>query len=372
MVADIHDTRELDLDASEHSNHATIRMVAEPWYIDEVVDTGGDDLLLTGWCLRDPGIPDDQQQARFLINGRIPDVVEYPLPRPDVQRFFWQRPDAEACGFRLKAPRAYPGGYMEVFARDTGRTGAAAAAQSWFLPDPGTRLALPDADRRFRVIGDRDAGGFLRVGATDAMRIKYAQEAASGAPLDSLSAVLDWGVGCGRVARHLAPMLEDRFFGCDIDSDNTSWCQRNLPGSYAVSALSPPLPYGGAAFDLVYGISVFTHLRRNWEENWLRELHRVIKPGGWLLATVHGQTAIDFAQLSRFDYSGLARRVQREGLVVTSENSQLTGFVEHPEEYVNVFHSHDHIRREWGRHFEIVDILPGYIFTHDLIIARRR
>lgn len=347
-------------------------MLAEPWYIDEVTEADDDTLILSGWCLQDPSIPESQQRARFLVNGLPPTSVEYPLPRPDVQEFFWQRPGAKASGFKLVAPRAFPAGYMEVFARDSRRTGTDSAAQSWFLPDPRAIVELPDAERRFRVIGDRDLSGFLRVGATDAFRLKRAVERVMGTEFSGLSAVLDWGVGCGRVARHLAPTLRRGFYGCDIDSDNITWCRQHLPGSYTASRLEPPLPYTSETFELVYGVSVFTHLRRPWEETWLRELHRVIQPGGWLIATVHGQTAIDFAQLSPDAYATLQKRVQREGLVVTSANSQLEGFVEHPGEYVNVFHSHDHIRQEWGRFFEIIDVLPGYIFTHDLVIARRR
>jgi hypothetical protein len=37
-----------------------------------------------------------------------------------------------------------------------------------------------------------------------------------------------------------------------------------------------------------------------------------------------------------------------------------------------VFHSRRHITRSWRRHFDIVRILPGYVFTHDLVVVRRR
>lgn len=349
-----------------------LRMLAEPWYIDEVTTLAEGRVRLTGWCLPDPDVGSEQQAARFRVNGVAPEVVEYPLPRPDVQDFFWQRPGAAASGFSLIARAEFPNGYMEVEALDSSRHGAALGAQSWFLPGKVSDLQLPDPERRFRVIGDRNLDGFLRIGATDAFRLKRAFEAVQPSAFEEFTAALDWGVGCGRIARHLAPLLPQGFFGCDIDADNVNWCRGHLPGTYAASRLDPPLPYGQGMFDLAYGVSVFTHLRRPWEERWLRELHRVLKPGGWLLVTLHGQTAIDFARLAPSDYSILQARVQREGLVVTSGNTQLEGFVEQPDEYVNVFHSHQHVRRDWSRYFEIVEILPGYIFTHDLVIARRR
>jgi ubiquinone/menaquinone biosynthesis C-methylase UbiE len=123
---------------------------------------------------------------------------------------------------------------------------------------------------------------------------------------------------------------------------------------------------------LIYGISVFTHLSAPWELKWLEELHRVLKPGGVILMTVHGQTAINFAALQPAIYKELVEKVQIEGLVVTSPNDQLNGFVEHPEEYVNTFHSEGHIFKIWGNYLKNIKIIPGYVFTHDLVIATKR
>lgn len=261
---------------------------------------------------------------------------------------------------------------MKVTCVDSETSRVAQGRESWFLPDPALHGNLPDPDRRYRVIGNREAEGFLRLGATDAFRIKAAYENVTGKRWEDLAAVLDWGVGCGRVARHLAPALGSRFHGCDIDADNIAWCSANLAGAYKASRLEPPLPYPDNSFDVIYGISVFTHLRDSWESRWLAEMHRVLRPGGWVLMTVHGQTAIDFAALDPSNYKALIDRVEREGLVVASTNDQLDGFVEHPEEYVNVFHSSRHIQSVWGNYFSDIEQIPGYIFTHDLIVATKR
>lgn len=347
------------------------RLKAEPWYVDEVLPIENGMMQISGWAFQDGAISPESQAGRFLVNGLAPQSVRYPLPRPDVQKVFWQRANAEMCGFVLTAPAHYPDGVMEIVCREVGNAKATQGRASWFLPDPNLHSNLPDEDRRFRVIGNRDPIGFLRLGATDALRLKTAFENVTGKAWDALPAVLDWGVGCGRVARHLAPALGDRFFGCDIDADNVAWCNQNLSGSFHASRLEPPLPYPDASFDLIYGVSVFTHLRGHWELRWLEELHRVLRPGGTLLVTVHGQTAIDFANLDPATYKALMDRVEREGIAVTSTNNQLDGFVEHPEEYVNVFHSEKHIQTVWGQFFSNIQQLPGYIFTHDLVVATK-
>ena len=41
------------------------------------------------------------------------------------------------------------------------------------------------------------------------------------------------------------------------------------------------------------------------------------------------------------------------------------------EEYVNVFHSKDYVQRKWSKWFSILNIVPGYIFTHDLVVLKR-
>ena len=64
-------------------------------------------------------------------------------------------------------------------------------------------------------------------------------------------------------------------------------------------------------------------------------------------------------------------RVEHEGLVVSGENHQLDGFVEHPNEYVNVFHSDAHIQRIWKQYFSKIAQFKGYLFTHDLLVVTK-
>ena len=52
--------------------------------------------------------------------------------------------------------------------------------------------------------------------------------------------------------------------------------------------MSPPLPYPDGRFDLVYGLSVFTHFPAELQAPWIDELWRVLGPGGHLLLSFHG------------------------------------------------------------------------------------
>jgi SAM-dependent methyltransferase len=104
-------------------------------------------------------------------------------------------------------------------------------------------------------------------------------------------ALLDFG--CGRVARHWQ-RLPGEVHGCDFNRRLVGWCRRRLRfGRFAVNALGPPLPYPDRRFDLVYALSVFTHLPEDLQGPWMDELGRVLAPGGHAILSVHGQRYVD-------------------------------------------------------------------------------
>jgi SAM-dependent methyltransferase len=58
----------------------------------------------------------------------------------------------------------------------------------------------------------------------------------------------------------------------------------------SANTLQPPLPYPDHAFDFLYAFSVFTHLSAELAHEWLSELQRVVKPGGLIWFTLHGES----------------------------------------------------------------------------------
>jgi 2-polyprenyl-3-methyl-5-hydroxy-6-metoxy-1,4-benzoquinol methylase len=153
-------------------------------------------------------------------------------------------------------------------------------------------LPVPPPDLMMRVTGNTDLGWFIESGrlAEESMRAALWR---AGASLDSLDAILDFGCGCGRVLRRWRN-LNARICGNDLTERAVAWCRTNLPfAEVTVNAIEPPLTYGASSFDLVYALSVLTHLPVEMQFAWRDELGRVLRPGGHLLLSIHGDAYLE-------------------------------------------------------------------------------
>jgi SAM-dependent methyltransferase len=223
--------------------------------------------------------------------------------------------------------------------------------------------ALPPPELRRRAGGAEDADGFLLIGAAlawDIHRLLQAQRR----PLSSFGAVLDFGCGCGRIGRWLR--LGHKLSGCDIDEEAVAWCSSHLQGSFAQTGAQPPLPYVDGAFDLVVAISVFTHLDEEREAAWVAELGRVIRPGGFCIASVNGCSSWALQGA----VAGPAYHDQMSVKGFTSGPYPQPGM---PSWYQNSYHRPDYVERYWTKDFEILTYEERAINHHqDAVVMRRR
>jgi len=103
--------------------------------------------------------------------------------------------------------------------------------------------------------------------------------------------VLDWGCGPGRIIRHLTEVIGNgcEYYGTDYNKKSIDWCSKNIPGiKFNNNSLKASLPYPDNFFDVIYGISIFTHLSEQLHHDWYRELFRILKPNGIIFLTTQG------------------------------------------------------------------------------------
>jgi SAM-dependent methyltransferase len=101
---------------------------------------------------------------------------------------------------------------------------------------------------------------------------------------------LDLGCSSGSLLRVLKWYFPyARWFGCDPVFSSIKWANQNLTGiQFDFSNQKPPLCYDNDSFNGVSAISIWSHHGAESAKLWFKEIHRIIKPGGWFLFTTHG------------------------------------------------------------------------------------
>lgn len=107
--------------------------------------------------------------------------------------------------------------------------------------------------------------------------------------------ILDWGCGPGRIIRHFPFLIGNgcEFLGTDYNKNSIDWCSKNLPGiKFNNNSLKAELPYESNSIDVIYGLSIFTHLSEKMHHDWIDELFRILKPNGIMLLSTQGENFI--------------------------------------------------------------------------------
>lgn len=224
-------------------------------------------------------------------------------------------------------------------------------------------LPLPPEVLRQRTHGATDPASFVAVGRRCAEDLAAALTAI-GQPLECFGRVLDFGCGCGRTLRWLLPQYpQTAFFGSDTDSAVVQWCGAQLPAAgFLVNQDVPPLGCADASFDLIYAISVFTHLDEEYQRSWLHELRRLVRPGGLVLLSLHGADHVGLPP-------PLVARLAARGLLFLDSGHWQHTFAAW---YQDTFHTRAYVETHFTDYFTLLDYQPARINgLQDLAVLQR-
>lgn len=335
------------------------------WGIDNL-NLSDAELTIDGWCVPPRALP---VSIAVTHNGDTMNLTRH--RRNDISRMLGLNDDEIGFGFQARCPLAKPPKNHE-FCFGHART------KRSFDPNQtihyiGTDKPLPPEELCIRVHGSGDTPSFVREGSTAFVRLHRVLREYFSKSISDFSHVLDWGCGSGRTLRYFADDAATKVTGIDIDWQAIEWCQQAFPHcEFLAVNPEPPTPIAAGTFDLIYAISVLTHLREKDHLRWLEELHRVSKPSAVLLLTTFGDTAWLRGKLP-WNFFGAWKR-DSAGFFNAGENKDLDqlNLVDRGY-YRNVFISHDYISRNWSQYFDIVDIVPGTIGNlQDLCILQKR
>ena len=354
------------------NDNALANLLASPPFILSGVERSGHNLVITGILI--PITRDGELNLELRVNGESFDHIDWNESSKDVQLFYGFLSGIGKCRFtatiigeRLKGVRS-----LRLEAVDTKTGKPVNPYQFHELPLEPMPSNLPDEKAQLRVMGWANDFLFWTYGRSHMRAIaelitKYRND------VDwSLSSMLDWGCGCGRISRHFLENEElrlKRLVGVDIDPVNIQWCKENLKGAeFHVTDLLPPLPFENESFDFIHGNSVFTHLNSENQDLWLTELCRVLKPNGIGVITINSGSALAHGRASPI----LVSNWQKEGIFISGHNTNVDEVIDDHDYYTDTFHTHKYVDEHWSKFFEVLAIHEMVFGYQDAVILRKR
>lgn len=229
------------------------------------------------------------------------------------------------------------------------------------LPPPGMRGGY-----------SADDGEYLATGRNH--QAIYLEQIEKHLGLNQNATIMEFGCATGRVLRHFNKQRNElgwSMIGCDVQADHVEWLRQNWPDDICVyvGSVFPKLPFEDNSIDVIYGMSVFTHIKYHWDF-WLLELRRVLKPGGLLLQTIHAERAWSFYHANQeLDWvkAAISPRVfQAKEMDV---DFLLSGDIA----VSQVFFKQEVARKYWGRYFNVLDIVSpdDRYWFQDMMVCRK-
>lgn len=122
-------------------------------------------------------------------------------------------------------------------------------------------------------------------------------------PIGSCCGILDFGCGWGRTIRFFLKDLDPEKLSCvdhapqaiRVCTETNKWCK------FTLIEPNPPTPLTSESFGLIYLYSVFSHLPEEMHWNLLKEFHRLLVPGGMLIATTRARDFVHYCKALRDD-----------------------------------------------------------------------
>lgn len=239
-------------------------------------------------------------------------------------------------------------------------------------PTLDNNTPIPPAWMLQAFTGVPDIRGFIQSGPRSMRKIV---ETANkwGLETKNIKNVLDFGCGCGRILGRWKEHNHVTMTGCDLHNEAIDWCKQHYKGyNFYNGTELPPSPSKDGTFDLVYAISVLTHLDEEHQNAWLQEWKRVTKPGGIVIATFRGEDFVERVIKAEKRKSMILKEIMHGKGISFQERPGWEGVFE--SFYGGTYHSRDYIKKEWGKHFEILEMLDSgeFINRQNAAIMRKK
>ena len=334
-----------------------------PWCVDNLLISEGN-VKIKGWILDSNfhyGLSD------VYCNGLKAKTTIRTESRNDLEIVFPYYKNASISGFECSFEFNDKGIAIEDFRFSIVQDGN--NLNPWFdyyYPLNST-CPLPSEHDRVRVHGNSSISGFILEGFSIYCKLIELWNGQSKLPIFRNPRVLDWGCGCARVSRYF-DTSKVNLWGADVDEVNLQWCKDYTGINTVRLTPNPPTSLPKNYFDLIFGISVMSHLDPSMQTDWLKELAESLRSNGLIMLSVHGISAA-LRALS----DDLYQQFMCNGHLELGSNNHLKDVVPNAKYYRDTFVDSIHILRKWTKYFSVVQYMESIIGNHqDLVIMKRK
>jgi 2-polyprenyl-3-methyl-5-hydroxy-6-metoxy-1,4-benzoquinol methylase len=326
-----------------------------PWCIDRV-SFEKNHISVKGWAYADetPGI-------MLFCNNSKPFYSNFNKPRKDLPLIFPNWRNAHHAGFECRFDLVE---LIELeFILHRNGEPCDKLKSYFFLKE---NQSVPSSENIKRVTGSTLKGTYLLEGFSTYKKISHIISRDIGFKLDRDSKILDWGCGCGRLSRFLCKEYKE-LWGSDIDHTAIDWCTKNLGIKTIKLSPLPEYRHPSNFFDLIIGISVMTHLDRENQLKWLREITSSLKIGGLLIISFHGISSAMRA-LSPIDFETFLEL----GFADKGANQSLEKVLVETEYYRDTFNTQKYISENWVNGLKVMNFYDSVVGNNqDLVVLKK-
>ncbi|MEL6478369.1 MAG: class I SAM-dependent methyltransferase [Pseudomonadota bacterium] len=167
--------------------------------------------------------------------------------------------------------------------------------------------------------------------------------------------ILEFGCGIGRCALPFFYKYQRPNQCIDMAAKPLEFLREVIPGANPqLSRYEPPLDFADDSFDVIYSISVWTHMTPEVGMKWLHEVKRMLKPGGLALLSTssfvplkrhreHPERSAEWGDVSDDD-------LRREGVIFRGKEMKGMGGL-----YGCTVHNPDWVAEHWSQVMPVLE-----------------
>lgn len=280
-----------------------------PWCLDHI-EIGDSEIILSGWVVPPNG---DWDSIEFFINDK-PCEVDLRVDRFDLLSVFPFWTGVKETGFKIRLSKQSLDSNDEIIVLSRSPESATTKYSNYYFPiNDKFYNNLPSASLRIQVHGSDSISSFVLEGYSNYKKIESLLKHHLDLNQSTISPILDWGCGSGRVCRYFSD--KNQIYGVDINKDGIDWCVKNISSNFSICQLDPPLNFEDCYFGSIYGVSILTHLSLEDQRLWIEELIRITRPGGIIILSYHGLGSLirfnlseeSFVELNKSQYLNIGK-----------------------------------------------------------------